>query len=360
MAGLDLSSLDVDLNDLGAGAAQGGTALDVPISQIAEDENQPRGEFDQDTLKELADSIKEHGILQPIVVRSAGNDTYVIIMGARRFRAAQIAGLTSIPVMVKDDVTDTNLSYVQVVENAQRENLKPFEMANFIDKQMKAGEKQADIAKKIGKNKVFVSRHAALIDAPGFIRKVYDTGKCTSAQDLYELTKLAKKYLEEVEDWCETTEEITRGAIKDFSDILTGKKVPTIQTHAEPGENGSSSPASVEAALDRIPQENDDDYGTSQSEGVSYNEEDVTHLPFHNPDLEEEEKDEKGPKIFDPTKYRKPVVLVEYKGRAAMLDMTTKAEQAMLGFVIIKYEDGTGEEEVNGSDLKINMIIDGR
>ena len=100
----------------------------LPLREIEPDPAQPRKTFDEETLAELAASISEHGLLQPIAVRPHGVDRYLIVAGERRWRACRMAGLTEAPVIVKD-VTDEQAMELALVENLQREDLDPVEEA---------------------------------------------------------------------------------------------------------------------------------------------------------------------------------------------------------------------------------------
>ena len=103
------------------------TVLQVPVEDIIPNRFQPRLNFDEQGLKELADSIKEHGIIQPLVLRKLG-DKYEIIAGERRFRASQMAGKETIPALVRD-IDDKEAAKIALLENLQRQNLSPIEEA---------------------------------------------------------------------------------------------------------------------------------------------------------------------------------------------------------------------------------------
>jgi len=111
------------------------TTAMIPISQIAANPGQPRKDFDQEALQELADSIKVHGIIQPITLRSTGTDAYEIISGERRFRASKLAGLSEVPAYVRI-ANDQELLEMALIENIQRADLNPLEVADTIDQQL--------------------------------------------------------------------------------------------------------------------------------------------------------------------------------------------------------------------------------
>jgi len=108
-----------------------GPPNELPLSSLRPGRYQPRTRMDETSLAELADSIREHGMMQPILVRSAGDDRYEIIAGERRYRAAALAQLETVPVIVRD-VTDENALAMALIENIQREDLNPLEEANAI------------------------------------------------------------------------------------------------------------------------------------------------------------------------------------------------------------------------------------
>src|SRR6266478_3710208 len=122
--------LDALLGDSGAAVVEAppGAPQTLTLEQLRPGRYQPRTKMDPDSLSELADSIRAQGVIQPILVRPAGNDTYEIIAGERRYRAAQIAGLTEVPVLVKR-VSDEAALAIALIENIQREDLNALEHA---------------------------------------------------------------------------------------------------------------------------------------------------------------------------------------------------------------------------------------
>lgn len=127
---------------------------------------QPRKSFDPTSLAELTDSIKRHGILQPIVVRPAG-DGFEIVSGERRWRAAQAAGLRTIPATVRRDISDDQMLELALVENLQRQDLDPMERASGYQQMMKAlGLTQEQVAERVGLKRSTVANHLRLLDLP--------------------------------------------------------------------------------------------------------------------------------------------------------------------------------------------------
>lgn len=146
-------------------AGQSGVTL-VRLTDIEPNPAQARKKFDPIALEELAESIKEHGIIQPIVVRDKGNGYYGIIAGERRWRAARIAGLTDVPVLVKD-TDDASAAEISLIENLQRENLNPVEEAlGYKDLMESFSLTQEQAAKKVGKSRAAVANILRLLNLP--------------------------------------------------------------------------------------------------------------------------------------------------------------------------------------------------
>ena len=139
-------------------------ALDMPLSKIAANPNQPRKQFDEQALKELADSILKHGVIMPIVVNDNEDGTYMIIAGERRFRAAKIAGLDKIPVVVRK-YSEREIKEISLIENLQREDLNPIEAATAM-KQLMVEYKltQDELAERIGKSRPAIANTLRLLN----------------------------------------------------------------------------------------------------------------------------------------------------------------------------------------------------
>ena len=173
--GKGLDSLFADLPDDVGGEASSST---LPLREIEPDPEQPRKRFDDDALNQLADSITENGLLQPIAVRpkQVGRG-YIIIAGERRWRAARLAGLDEVPVIIKD-VTDEQAAALALIENLQREDLDPIEVAEgcrqLIDKY---GLTQESAAKKLGKSRSAVTNSLRLLALPEDVRRMVSGGK---------------------------------------------------------------------------------------------------------------------------------------------------------------------------------------
>ncbi|UJP08114.1 MAG: ParB/RepB/Spo0J family partition protein [Nitrosomonas sp.] len=201
-------------------------ATEIDITLISEDIHQPRKEFNQETLRELTETIKLRGVKSPISVRPNPDKpgTYIINHGARRYRASIHAGLTKIPAFIDTDYSEAD----QVIENLQRDDLTSREIADFIGRQLAGGKTKSEIARLIGKTNPYITMHATLLDLPDPLADAYRTGRCTDVTALYDLTRLYKANKEEVITWLalSTQEEISRLDVYQFSKFLKLKKMP--------------------------------------------------------------------------------------------------------------------------------------
>lgn len=152
----------------------------LEVSRLVPNPFQPRRDFDEEALQELAESIKEHGILQPITVEAAENGVFYIIMGERRTRAAKIAGLTEVPVHL-GKFSDQKKLEIALIENIQREDLNPVEEAEAYYKLMEiSGLSQEQVSARVGKNRSTVANAVRLLKLPEDMRNALAQGKITS------------------------------------------------------------------------------------------------------------------------------------------------------------------------------------
>lgn len=159
------------LLDISTIETEGSSSInEVELRKISVNPNQPRREFNQEALKELADSIVEVGIIQPITLRQTANDAYQIIAGERRFRAAQIAGLSTIPAYVRT-ADDENVMEMALIENIQREDLNSMEIAlayqHLLDQYHLT---QEQLSERVGKNRATVANYLRLLKLPAEIQ----------------------------------------------------------------------------------------------------------------------------------------------------------------------------------------------
>ena len=161
----------------------------VPVDHIEPNPEQPRMVFEQEALNELSASIREHGVLQPILVRPLGPNTYQIVAGERRWRASRLAGLETIPALIEDIDDDTALE-IAIIENLQREDLTPLDEAAMYDRMVhEHGYSIRKLADKLGKDKGYLENRLRLADAPPEIRELVSLRK-DSLSHAYELMKV--------------------------------------------------------------------------------------------------------------------------------------------------------------------------
>ncbi len=152
---------------------------ELQLSQIVANPLQPRTLFDPLKLEELSASIREHGVLQPVLVRRIGHDRYELLAGERRFRAATQAGLTAIPALVKE-CSSTQQLEIAIVENLQREDIGPMEAARAYQRMAdEFGMTQDAIAKRIGKSRTAVTNTMGLLDLPVEVQDSLEVGEIT-------------------------------------------------------------------------------------------------------------------------------------------------------------------------------------
>lgn len=152
----------------------------IRISDIQKNPYQPRKEFSKEKIQELAQSIKENGLIQPIIVRQSPVIGYEILAGERRYRASIAAGLSEVPVIIKK-LSDQDMIVHSIIENLQREDLNPIEEAKAYQSLIDKGYTHADIAEKMGKSRPYITNLVRLLTLPDFILKEVETGKLSQA-----------------------------------------------------------------------------------------------------------------------------------------------------------------------------------
>ena len=160
--------------------SQEGGSLSLPISQVEPGVKQPRKRFDEDSLHDLADSIRTHGVIQPLTVRRLSSSYYQIIAGERRWRAAKLVGLREIPAVIIE-ADDRKVMELGLIENLQREDLNPIEEANgyhvLIDEY---GMTQEEVAKRVGKSRPAVANALRLLALPDPVHLLLEEGKLSA------------------------------------------------------------------------------------------------------------------------------------------------------------------------------------
>jgi len=162
----------------------------VPVERIEPNPENPRLAFDQTALEELAASIREHGVLQPVLVRPLQDNHFQLIAGERRWRATKLAGLPTIPALV-EEIDDLTALEISIIENLQREDISPLDEATMYDRMIKDhGYSIRRLAEKLGKDKGYLENRLRLADAPEEVRELVSLRKDTLSH-AYELMKVA-------------------------------------------------------------------------------------------------------------------------------------------------------------------------
>ncbi|HYC89299.1 MAG TPA: ParB/RepB/Spo0J family partition protein [Thermoanaerobaculia bacterium] len=161
-----------------AAASPGSGLANVPIEQIQPNPYQPRKTFNDASIEELSRSVREHGIIQPLVVTKIGDNKYRLIAGERRFRAAQKAELKSVPVVIKETMADGDVLQVALIENIQREDLNPIEEAYAYHQLHEEFQlTQEEISKRVGKERSTVANFLRLMKLPDAVKKLLASGQ---------------------------------------------------------------------------------------------------------------------------------------------------------------------------------------
>ncbi|MBR5817803.1 MAG: ParB/RepB/Spo0J family partition protein [Clostridia bacterium] len=176
--GLDAIFLDNSLENSGRNTEN--TITKLTLSLVDPKSDQPRKHFDKESLEELAKSIEENGLLQPILVREYGNGRYQIIAGERRFRASKIAGLSEIPAIILDK-DDRKVAELSLIENIQREDLNPIEEAMaFRALATEYGLTQEELSEKVGKSRSAIANSVRLLDLPAPVLDMVASGEISA------------------------------------------------------------------------------------------------------------------------------------------------------------------------------------
>jgi len=179
--GKGLGAIFPEIHSEEAESEESGKVVEIPLDQIAPNPRQPRKEFNQEKLEELADTIATHGVIQPVVVQKSG-DGFILIAGERRVRASQIAGLTSIPALVKE-YSSSELMEITLVENLQREDLNPIEEALAYHQLIEEfGLTQENLAKRLGRSRSAITNSLRLLTMADTLKHYLLEGKLTAGQ----------------------------------------------------------------------------------------------------------------------------------------------------------------------------------
>lgn len=176
------------------------SSVTLKISEIEPNRSQPRKEFDEKALGELAESISKHGLLQPLLVRPLTLGGYQIVAGERRYRACRMAGITEVPVIIRE-LSDTETMEIALIENLQREDLTPLEEAlgykSLIEEH---GFSQEEVASSVGKSRPAIANSLRLLKLPDSISKYLEDGKITAGHARALLTLENEELMKELAD----------------------------------------------------------------------------------------------------------------------------------------------------------------
>ena len=207
------------------------TINEIPLSQIEANPNQPRREFDADALQELANSIREIGIIQPITLRQVAENKFQIIAGERRWRASQLAGLTAIPAYIRT-IKDENVMEMALVENIQREDLNAIEIALAYEHLLESdGMTQEKVSERVGKSRTAITNYLRLLRLPAKVqmalqKKEIDMGHARALLAV-DSPSLQIKLFNEIQKHGYSVRKVEEMAqmLKNGEDVASGKKV---------------------------------------------------------------------------------------------------------------------------------------
>ena len=225
--GFDAIFADNSVEDISSGVS----TVKVKLIDIEPNRDQPRKQFDEEALAELSNSIAQHGVLQPLLVRPMPDGGYQLVAGERRWRASRMAGLTEVPVVIRD-LTDSQVAELALVENLQRENLNPLEEANgYKELSDRFGYTQEKISEIVGKSRSAVANALRLLNLPESVGEMVSSGSLSMghARALLSLEdeKIQKESAELVvrnDLSVRETERLVRNAVKEKTGIKKAKK----------------------------------------------------------------------------------------------------------------------------------------
>lgn len=191
------------------------TSVMLKISEIEPNREQPRNDFDEKALAELADSISQHGVLQPLLVRPVSADCYQIVAGERRWRASRMAGLTEVPAIIKE-LSDSEVMEIALIENLQRENLSPVEEALGYKSLIETYNlTQDEVAKTVGKSRSAITNAIRLLSLPQSVIDLLSEGVLTAGHARALLTLKT----------CEDIEKIANKVVENFLSVREVEKL---------------------------------------------------------------------------------------------------------------------------------------
>lgn len=223
--------LDALISTEGVRTQGSSTISEIPLDQIEPNADQPRSLFDEDALHELASSIREIGIIQPITLRQVSENRFQIIAGERRWRASQMAGLKTIPAYIRT-ISDENVMEMALVENIQREDLNPIEIALAYEHLLEnSGSTQEQVAERVGKSRTAITNYLRLLKLPAQVqmslqKKELDMGHARALLAIDSPSMQLKLFRETLKNgWSVRKVEEAVRRLNNGEDIEEGKKV---------------------------------------------------------------------------------------------------------------------------------------
>ena len=384
--------------------------INIELDKIKADPNQPRKSFDANDIQALADDIRSHGLIQPIIVRTDGIGQYIVVAGERRLRAFQLLKEPKIKAIVRNDYEQDKLGYIQMAENIKRADLKFYEMAEFIVGRIESGVKQTTLADELGLSKSTISQYMSWADAPEYIKDAKD--RLGSVRAFYDLLSLVKENEDAVKEFLneKAGERISVSAVfefkkklmepeqedstyedggldgltandehgtedsldseaesQEYEDQLSGsgllssdvesdsrEDLEDSQSISESSESTESMDVSetelsgndVTDAYEGSKSEDSVSASTDSNEAATYEDRESME-PDMEPDVDDKSSDE--------DKLKKPLIVGSVEGREGYLQF--KRRPSTDGFLWIKWDDGL-EEEVLAEEFRINRIIE--
>ena len=225
-----------------------GGVFEIEVARIDPNPDQPRREFEPEALGQLADSIRQHGVLQPVVVRQAGS-RYELVMGERRFRASQLAGRRSVPAVVLD-VDPADRLELAIVENVQRQDLNPIELALAYQALSRAGHTQEQIGRKVSMDRSSIANHIRLLDLSRTIQTDVEAGRLSMghAKALLQVADLEAR--EALRSRIVGQSLSVRAAEEAARELSRGVKDPIMEPSDSGGSGAPARPAASPAPVD--------------------------------------------------------------------------------------------------------------
>lgn len=296
--------------------------LAIPLSQIIEDENQPRKNFHDEHWQDFVSDIKRRGVQTPIHVRPAVYGIYTIIHGARRYRASLEAELGTIAAIVQQDTVVFD-DYSQVLENTKRANMAAMDIALFIKKRIAAGDSKGKIAEQLSESASYISFHLALTEMPALVETAYKAGKVKGAQLVYQLNKLYNESPALTESIISQHDEITNALILQTRKSLETDAGSASALKQDDGDNTAKPPVTTQT------------------------------LPYYDPS----NKEPVSTRSTNPGKIKKPLLLAYYQGNQSCVVMLHEWPTEA-GFIWVKLDD-TGETiEVLAEHVKLSLLTE--